>query len=59
MNAGHQCFNEATADSTCGPRLGLLKDSEPGAAQPRMTAADAVYMTATVTAVVLLLISVF
>ena len=59
MNAGHQCFTEATADSTGTPESALAKDSEPEAAAPRMTAADAVYMTATLTAGVLLLISVF
>ena len=57
MSTGHECIGGAT-DSTCGTALGRLKDNEPQAARSGMTAADAVYMTATVTAGVLLLISV-
>lgn len=58
MNMGQQFFDEPSADSISGPGVMLRKDGEPEAARPRMTAADAVYMTATVTAGVLLLISV-
>jgi hypothetical protein len=59
MSTGQQCCGGAAADSVSEFGLGL-KDSEQAAvAKPGVTAADAVYMTATVTAVVLLLISVF
>ena len=60
MNTGqHRLSEAARADLSREPGLGLREGEQAEVATPRMTPADAVYMTATVTAVVLLLITVF